>query len=54
MNAQPAPLSAVDFRFLHSRHEKPLRYVWKAKGAEILAKIKLARQKMEAENAETL
>ena len=40
--------------YLAERNLAPTRYVWKAKGAEILAKIKRARQKMEAENAETL
>jgi len=40
--------------YLAERNLAPTRYLWKAKGAEILAKIKRARQKMEAENAETL
>lgn len=35
--------------YLSQRNLAPKRYVWKAKGAEILAKIKRARQKLPAE-----
>lgn len=35
--------------YLCARNLAPKRYVWKAKGAEILAKIKRARQKLSVE-----
>jgi len=39
---------------LAERNLAPKRYLWKAKGAEILAKIKRTRQKMEAERTSAL
>jgi len=35
------------FRYLDERNLAPKRYVWKAKGEEILAKIKRARERLE-------
>lgn len=40
--------------YLSQRNLAPKRYVWKATGAEILAKIKRARQKLPAEPSHTL
>jgi hypothetical protein len=44
--------------YLEERNLSPKRYIWKAKGAEILAKIKRARETLEKQtcisNSETL
>lgn len=36
--------------YLAARNENPKRYIWKAKGAEILAKIQRAKQTLESVN----
>jgi hypothetical protein len=36
-------------RYLQERNLNPKRYVWKAKGAEILAKIQRAREALNRE-----
>ena len=40
--------------YLAERNLAPKRYVWKAKGADILAKIAAARSALEAEANKTL
>lgn len=44
-------LKRAIFNYLAERNEAPRRYIWKAKGSEILAKIQRAREALARQNA---
>jgi transposase len=44
-------LETAIFTYLNERNLSPKRYVWKAKGEEILAKIMRAREKLKSQNS---
>jgi hypothetical protein len=46
--ASTRELAEAIIAFLAARNQNPLRYVWKAKGEEILRKINAARQALAA------